>query len=219
MRKYLLGCIGCLLACIGCLVVTSSALASAETADACLLQGSASFTPGLSTTTGFFEYTMDGTLSHCHSGKSGVPESGTFEAGQIIPEQVNNSITGATETVLYQESPVPTGAGTCENSTNTGRALVTWSDGTHTVELYSTKGGVNQALTGGVAESMTLDAVEPPEGAPTTFTIKTNRFAVLEGVDGFLVFQPSEPAACTSSVGMTSATMLGVLTVGTVGNP
>lgn len=221
LRKYLLGC-SCCLACIASLAVAPSAFASAETADACLLQGSANFSPGLSSTSEVFAYTLDGKLSDCHSAKSGTPESGTLEAGQTLAEQVHNSITGATDTVLYRESPVPTGAGTCESSTLTGRALVTWADGTHTVLLYSSKGPLVQPLTGGVAASMTLEAVEePPEGDPSTYVINTNRFVpVTESVDGLILFQPPEPTACTTSAGITTAALSGILTIGSpVGNP
>jgi len=220
VRRTLLGCIGCL-ACVGCLVASPSALAaSAQSGDVCLLQGTASFSPGLTLTANVFEYTLNATLSNCHSSQSGTPESGTLEAGLFLPEQVKNSITGATDTVLYQESPVPSGEGTCASATSTGRALVTWADGTHTVMLYTAKGSLAQAFTGGVASSMTLYAVEAPEGDPSTYTIKTNRFVpVLESADGLFVLQPPEPAACNAG-GVTSAAISGALGFGTpAGNP
>jgi hypothetical protein len=220
LRKYLLGC-SCCLACVASLVVAPSALASAETADGCLLQGTANFSPGITATSGPFAYTLDGKLSDCHSAQAGTPESGTIEAGQAIAEQVHNTITGATDTVLYQESPMPTGFGTCEDSTMTGRALVSWADGTHTVLLYSTKGPLAQPLTGGVAASMTLENPEPPEGDPAIYTIKTNRFVpVTESVDGLVLFQPPEATSCSSAAGLASAAVSGILTIGTpVGNP
>ena len=186
--------------------------ASAQSAGGCQLQGTASFSPGLNSSTQTFSYNFGGALSGCQSSESGVPTSGTVAAGQTLTEQVKNSITGATDTVTYQE-PVPTGSGGCASSTTSGSALTTWSDGTHTVESYSTTGALAAVnLSGSVAASMTLSAINPPAGDPTTFTIATNRFAG-DAASGLLTFQPPEPTACNTPTGATTAAISGAVTL------
>jgi hypothetical protein len=199
-----------MLGCIGCLTVTLFAFVSsapAESLSGCVLQGTATFSPAPNPSTATsFSYTFGATLSNCQASPS-APESGTIEAGQTLTEHVTNSITGATDSVMYQEWPVPSGEGTCANSTTTGRALVTWADGTHTVEIYTTKGGLVSAVTGGVDKSMTLRAVNAQEGDPNTYTIKTNRFVSTEPVDGLLSLQQ---AACNTSGEVTESTTAGI---------
>src|SRR5207248_831954 len=126
--------------------------------------------------------------SGCQSSEAGVPSSGTVEAGKTQTIQVKNSITGATDTVTYQE-PVPSGNGGCASSTTAGNALVTWSDGTHTVLNYATTGALaGVSLSGAATEAMTLAATNAHEGDPSTFTISTNRFAG-DSASGLLLFQ------------------------------
>ncbi len=216
MRKLMLGC-------IGCLAVTAFAPASATAAqslDACVLQGTANFSPGLTSNSSTFSYNLGGTLSDCQANPSGPPESGTLEVGQTLTKQVKNEITEETDTVTYQE-PVPSGEGTCvSSSTTNAHALVTWADGTHTAELYETQGGLASVLKGDVALSITLHAIDAQPGDPNTYTIKTNRFTNLELVSGLLIFQPSEPTACNTATGVTTAAISGALNVGSpVGNP
>ena len=206
MRKLILGVLGCLAATL--FVIAPSALASSV--GGCQLQGTANFSPGLSSSSQPFSYNFGGNLSGCQSSEAGVPTSGTVEAGKTLVEQVKNAKTGATDTVTYQE-PIPSGSGGCASSTTSGSALLTWSDGTHTVVSYSTTGalaGVN--LSGTVAPSMTLTAVSAPEGDPTTFTIATNRFAG-DSASGLLVFQPPEPTACNTPAGATTAAISGAV--------
>jgi hypothetical protein len=192
------------------LVLVPSAFAAS--AGGCQLQGTANFSPGLNSSSQAFTYNFGGSLSGCQASESGVPTSGTVAAGQTLTEQVKNSITGATDTVTYQE-PVPTGSGGCASSTTSGGALVTWSDGTHTVESYSTTGALAAVnLSGSVAASMTLTAVNPPTGDPTTFTITTNRFAG-DSASGLLAFQPPEPTACNTPTGATTAAISGAVTL------
>jgi hypothetical protein len=187
-------------------------MASAQSAGGCQLQGTANFSPGLNSSTQTFSYNFGGALSGCQSSESGAPTSGTVAAGQTLTEQVKNSITGATDTVTYQE-PVPTGSGGCASSTTSGSALTTWSDGTHTVESYSTTGALAAVnLSGSVAASMTLSAINPPAGDPTTFTIATNRFAG-DAASGLLTFQPPEPTACNTPTGATTAAISGAVTL------
>lgn len=187
--------------------------AAAQSAGGCQLQGEAHFSPGLSSSSQAFSYNFGGALEGCQSSQSGVPTSGTVSAGQVIPEQVTNSITGVTHTVSYQE-PVPTGSGGCSNSTTQGEALTTWADGTHTVVSYSTTGALAAVnLSGSVAPSMTLTAVNAEPGDPATFTIETNRYAG-ESAAGLLAFQPPDPSACLTPTGATSAAISGFIGLG-----
>ena len=137
MRKIAIAWLGGLVAMLAIAVPS----AGAQSLGACQLDGTAQFSPGLSTSSQPFNYSFGGALEGCQSSQSGVPTSGTVSAGQTIAEQVTNSITGATDTVTYQQ-PVPTGTGGCASSTTQGEALATWSDGTATVVSYSTTGAL-----------------------------------------------------------------------------
>ena len=208
MRKFMLGCFACLAMTV--LVGPSSAFAAS--AGSCQLQGTANFSPGLNSSSQSFSYNFGGSLSGCKASESGVPTSGTVAAGQTLTEQVKNSKTGLTDTVTYQE-PVPTGSGGCASSTTSGLALTTWSDGTQTVESYSTTGALAGVhLSGSVVPSMTLTAVNPPAGDPTTFTITTTRFGG-DAANGVLFFQPPDPTACNTPTGATTAAISGTVTL------
>jgi hypothetical protein len=204
-----------MLGCIGSLALSLfvlAASATAQSAGGCQLQGTANFSPGLNSGAQPFAYNFGGALSGCQSSESGVPASGTVAAGQTLTKQVKNSITGATDTVTYQE-PVPTGNGGCASSTTSGTALVTWVDGTETVLSYSTTGALAAVnLSGSVVASMTLTAVNPPAGDPTTFTITTNRFAG-DSASGLLVFQPPDPTVCNTPTGATTAGISGAVSL------
>lgn len=204
MRKLMTVSLGCLA--LTLFVIAPSAFASSV--GGCQLQGTANFSPGLNSSAQPFSYNFGGNLSGCQSSEAGVPESGTVEAGKTVAEQVKNSKTGATDTVTYQE-PIPSGSGSCASSTTSGSALITWLDGTHTVVSYSTTGALAAVnLSGSVTPSLTLTAVNPQEGDPTTFTIATNRFAG-DSASGLLLFQPPEPTACNTSTGATTAAISG----------
>jgi len=200
---------------LGCLALTLFLIvpsAFASSVGGCQLQGTANFSPGLNSSAQPFSYNFGGNLSGCQSSEAGVPESGTVEAGKTLAEQVKNSKTGATDTVTYQQ-PIPSGSGSCASSTTNGSALITWADGTHTVVSYSTTGALAAVnLSGSVAPSLTLTAVNAQEGDPTTFTIATNRFAG-DSASGLLLFQPPEPTACNTSAGATTAAISGAVSL------
>jgi hypothetical protein len=184
--------------------------ASAQSVGGCQLQGTATFSPGLNASSQPFSYGFTGNLSGCQSTQSGVPTAGTVSAGQQLTEQVTNSVTGATDTVTYQE-PIPTGTGGCSNSTTSGESLATWSDGSTTVVSYTTTGAAAAVqLSGTVQPSMTLTAVNAASGDPTTYTINTTRYTG-DSAGGLLTFQPPDPTACNTSAGVTSATISGGL--------
>ena len=129
-------------------------------------------------------------------------------SAKLWHEQVTNSKTGTTDSVTYQE-PVATGTGGCASSTTSGSALITWADGTQTVVSYATTGALAAVnLSGSVAPSMTLSAVNAKEGDPATFTIATNRYAG-DSAGGLLIFQPPDPTACNTPTGATSAGISG----------
>lgn len=198
------------LALIGCLATFALFVpsASAQSIGGCQLQGTASFSPGLGAGSAPFSYSFGGNLSGCQSSQSGAPTSGTESAGQTLTEKVTNSITGATDTVTYQE-PVPTGTGGCASSTTQGESLTNWADGTTTVVSYTTTGAAAAVqLSGTVAPSMTLTAVNAQSGDPTTYTINTTRYAG-DTASGLLTFQPPDPTACNTSAGVTSAAISG----------
>ncbi len=205
MRKYGL-------AMVACLATLAFAVpsASAQSVGGCQLQGTASFTPGLGSTSQPFSYAFTGNLTGCQSSQSGVPTSGTVSAGQTLTEQVHNSLTGATDTVTYQE-PVPTGSGGCASSTTSGESLATWADGSTTVVSYTTTGAAAAVtLSGTVQPSMTLTAVNAASGDPTTYTINTTRYSG-DTSNGLLTFQPPDPTACSTSTGATTAAISGAL--------
>lgn len=200
---------------LGCLAMALFAIvpsAFASSAGGCQLQGTANFSPGLNSSAQPFSYNFGGNLSGCQSSEAGVPTSGAVEAGKTVAEQVKNAITGATDTVTYQE-PISSGNGSCGSSTTSGSALITWADGTHTVMAYTTTGALAAVnLSGSVAPSLTLTAVNAQEGDPTTFTIATNRFAG-DSASGLLLFQPPDPTACSTSTGATSAAISGAVSL------
>jgi hypothetical protein len=208
LRKLMLGCLGCLALSMFVLAPT----ASAQSVGGCQLQGTANFSPGLNSGSQAFAYNFEGALSGCQSSESGVPTSGTVAAGKTLTEQVKNSITGATDTVTYQQ-PAPTGSGGCGSSTTSGNALVTWADSSQTVLSYSTTGALAAVnLSGSVVQSMTLSAVNPSAGDPTTFTITTSRFAG-DSAGGVLLFQPPDPTACNTTAGATVAAISGAVSL------
>ena len=182
--------------------------AAAQTAGGCQLQGTASFSPGLGASSQPFSYGFTGNLTGCQSSQSGAPTSGTVSAGQQLNEQVTNSVTGATDTVTYQE-PLATGTGGCASSTTKGTALTTWADGSTSVLTYSTTGAAAAVqLSGSVAPSMTLTAVNAASGDPTTYTINSTRYAG-DSAGGVLAFQPPDPTACNTSAGVKTAGISG----------
>ena len=200
------------IALFGCLVATAifAPSAGAASVGGCQLQGTANFSPGLGASSQPFSYSFGGNLTGCQSSQSGVPTTGTVSAGQTLSEQVHNSVTGATDTVTYRE-PAASGTGGCSNSTTSGQALATWADGTTTVISYTTTGAAAAVqLAGSVQPSMTLTAVNAASGDPTTYTVNTTRYAG-QSSSGLLTFQPPDPTACTTTTGVTSATISGVI--------
>jgi len=150
----------------------------------CQLHGTASISPGLSTTAQNFSYSFTGNLTNCQSSTAG-PASGTVFAG-------TNGL------------PVPTGNGSCGSSTTSGIAVAQWADGTTTVVQYTTSGALAAvALQGTVIASVT-------SSTGTTYT--TTRYAG-DGALGTLAFQPPDPSACATT-GVTTAGIDGFVGIG-----
>jgi hypothetical protein len=195
VKRAILGVIACAIA-----VLVVPAAASAQSVGGCQLQGTASFTPGLSNTAQNFQYSFDGSLTGCQSSQAGAPTSGTVSAGKAV------TINGQ----QFQE-PVPTGNGGCPSSTTSGTAIATWADGTQTVIGYSTTGAAAAvSLQGTVVNSVTLQAINPQPGQPTSATVTTTRYAG-DSAQGLLGFQPPDPTACAAPTGVTTAGISGVV--------
>ena len=183
------------------LALASAGSATAATTGGCHLQGSASFSPGLNSSSQPFDYSFDGQLSNCQSNTAGSPTSGSVEAGKVYTDSTGEQ---------FQE-PVSTGSGGCTNSTTSGTAIVTWADGTVTVVQYTTTGAAAAVkLDGKVVPSVTLPAINPQPGQPTSTTIATTRFAGATALGG-LTFQPPDPTACNTPAGVTTAAIDGVI--------
>ena len=198
MRRLMVGLVG---AVVTLLALVPSAFGAS--AGGCELQGTARFSPGLNANAQNFTYSFNGSLSACQSTQSGAPASGTVSAGEIA------TIGGQ----QFQE-PVPSGNGSCGNSTTSGTAIVTWADGTQTVVQYSTTGAAAAVhLQGTVASSVTLQAVNPLPGQPTSTTVTTTRYAGSSAV-GLLAFEPPDPTACNTPAGVSAAGISGTIGLG-----
>jgi hypothetical protein len=178
--------------------------AAAQTGGGCHLQGTASFSPGLNQTSKPFNYSFAGQLTSCQSNQAGSPASGSVEAGKVYTDATGQQ---------FQE-PVPTGQGGCTNSTTSGTAIATWADGTVTVVDYTTTGAAAAVkLDGTVVPSVTLQAINPQPGQPTSTTITTTRYAGSTAL-GALTFQPPDPTACNTPAGVTTAAIDGAIGLG-----
>jgi hypothetical protein len=198
LRRVTLGTLACAL---GLLLVPS--LASAQSGGGCQLDGTASFSPGLTNNAQAFSYSFNGDLSGCQSSESGAPASGTVSAGEAV------TINGQ----QFQE-PVPTGNGSCGSSTTGGTGIVTWADGTKTVINYTTSGAAAAVtLQGTVVDSVTLQAINPQPGQPTSTTVTTTRYAGDSSL-GLLAFEPPDPTACNTPTGVTTAGIQGFVGLG-----
>src|SRR3954466_6278591 len=100
--------------------------AAAATTGGCHLQGNASFSPGLNSSSKPFSYSFGGQLSSCQSNQAGTPATGSVEAGKVYTDPTGEQ---------FQE-PLSSGTGGCSNSTTSGTAITNWADGTITVISY-----------------------------------------------------------------------------------
>jgi hypothetical protein len=158
----------------------------------CQLKGTASFTPGLSTTSQPFTYSFGGDLTNCQSTEAGSPATGFVQAGGTYTDPASGK--------AYR-LPASTGTGGCASSTTQGLALITWGDGTRTIEQYTTSGaGAAVKLDGSVIASTTLQPVNP---ADPPLTVTTTRYPGGTST-GVLAFEATPPDCQTgvSSAGI-----------------
>ena len=166
------------------LIPLAGSAAAAAGGGGCQLHGTANISPGLSNTAQNFTYSFTGGLTNCQSSSTG-PASGTVFAG-------TNGL------------PVPTGNGSCGNSTTGGIAVVQWSDATTTVVQYTTSGAAAAVvLQGNIIASVT-------SSTGTTYT--TTRYAG-DGALAALAFEPPDPTACNGA-GVTTAGIDGFVGIG-----
>jgi hypothetical protein len=190
---------------LGLLVTLGAVSAGAAAGGGCQLAGTASFNPGLSNTAGNFNYSFGGNLTNCHASDPNAPATGTVSAGQVV--------TGAAGE-QFQE-PVPSGNGTCANGTTSGTSIISWADGTATVIAYTTtSAGAAVDLTGQVVPSVTLAAINPAPGQPTSETISSTRFSAFSAFAP-LAFQ-ADPTQCNTAAGVSSAGISGLATLSSV---
>jgi hypothetical protein len=186
------------------MAVVFAGTAAAQTGGGCHLQGSASFSPGLNSSSKPFNYSFAGQLSSCQSNQAGAPATGTVEAGKVWTDATGQQ---------FQE-PISSGQGGCTNSTTSGTGIVKWADGTLTIVDYTTTGAAAAVhLDGTVIPSVTLPAINPQPGQPTSTTLTTTRFAGASAL-GALTFQPPDPTACNTPAGVTTAAIDGVISLG-----
>ena len=161
--------------------------ASAASGGGCQLKGTASFTPGLNTTSQPFTYSFSGDLTGCKSTDATAPATGFVQAGGTYTDPAS----GKAYTL-----PSSTGTGGCASSTTQGLALITWGDGTRTIETYSTSGAAAAVhLDGTVIDSTTLQPVNP---ANPPLTVTTTRYNG-DGSQGLLAFEAT-PTDCQTGV-------------------
>jgi hypothetical protein len=198
MRKLA---VGLALSVTALLALALAGSAAAATGGGCHLQGQASFNPGLNSSSQPFSYSFAGGLSSCQSNQAGSPATGSVEAGKVYTDSTGEQ---------FQE-PVATGNGGCSSSTTSGTAIVRWADGTVTVVQYTTTGAAAAVkLDGKVVASVTLPAINPLPGQPTSTTITTTRYAGATALGG-LTFQPPDPTACNTPAGVTTAAIDGFI--------
>jgi hypothetical protein len=164
--------------------------ASAASGGGCQLKGTASFTPGLSTTSQPFTYSFGGDLTGCKSTDAGAPATGVVQAGDTYTDPASGN------TYVL---PNATGTGGCSSSTTQGLALISWADGTRTLTQYTTSGAAAAVvLDGSVVDSTTLQPVDP---ADPPLTVTTTRYQGASS-HGLLAFEAT-PTDCQT--GVTSA--------------
>jgi hypothetical protein len=178
------------------LCALSLASSASAATGGCQLKGTASFTPGLNTTSQPFTYSFGGDLTGCQSTEAGAPATGVVQAGGTYTDPATGNAY-----VL----PASTGTGGCASSTTAGLALITWADGTRTLTDYSTTGAAAAVrLEGAVIDSTTLQPVDPLD---PPLTVTTTRYQGSES-HGLLAFEAT-PTECTT--GVTAAGIEGVV--------
>jgi hypothetical protein len=181
--------------------------AGAQSLGGCQLAGTANFSPGLSINSQNFTYNFSGSLSGCQSSQSGVPTSGSVEAGRTITTPYNWSYTDSTTlasaaaagsstiSTTASEDSVPTQASGTVITIDPGTSLaetrtVTSVNGTgpYTETLdsaLSSSHAAGAAVTGAHSGSATATYQEPiPTGSGGCGSSTTSGIAIVTWADG-----------------------------------
>ena len=181
---------------VAALCAFSFASSASAASGGCQLKGTASFTPGLSTTSQPFTYSFGGDLTGCQSTEAGAPGTGVVQTGGTYTDPATGNAYAL---------PASTGTGGCASSTTEGLALITWADGSRTLTDYSTSGAAAAVnLEGTVIDSTTLQPVDPLD---PPLTVTTTRYQG-SASHGLLAFEAT-PTECTT--GVTAAGIEGVV--------
>jgi hypothetical protein len=142
--------------------------------------------PGLGAVARPFAVTFSGTLSNCRGTAASTPAGGSVQAG----------LGGA---------PVPTGTGSCLESSVTGYSINRWTDGQTTVVRFSATGALAAlALRGTVVDHVGNGSKRFNTTEPTT--------PVGSSVAGALTLTTTDPFACLpGGAGLTTAAVQGQL--------
>lgn len=177
---------------IGATVATPVVHTTAATGGSgCQLNGTANFTPGLTTSSQSFTYTFSGTLSGCTSSSGAGPTAGSVFAG-VDPN-------GQAETTGH-----PSGTGSCGSSSTSGTAVALFNDGSTAVITYTTSGaGPAVTLQGTVGGSVSFG----------TDTYTTSAQWSGDQALGTLTFQPASGQDCVTTP-VTQAAIGGATTLG-----
>jgi hypothetical protein len=176
-----------LAAVVAALCAFSFASSASAASGGCQLKGTASFTPGLNTTSQPFSYSFTGDLTGCQSSEAGAPATGVVQAGGTYTDPATGNAY-----VL----PASTGTGGCASSATQGLALITWADGTRTLTDYTTSGAAAAVkLDGTVTDSTTLQPVDPLD---PPLTVTTTRYQGSTS-HGLLAFEAT-PTDCQTGV-------------------
>src|SRR5438105_59547 len=174
--------VGAALIAVTLALVGSGGTAVAQSGGGCQLSGTATITPGLTTSSQNFTYKFSGSLSGCQSTHSAVT-SGTVFAG--------TDPNGQSETAGY-----PAGSGSCGSSTTSGIAVAQFNDGSTAVISYSTSGAAAAVeLQGTVVSSVSFG----------TDTYTTSAEWAGNSALAQLTFQPASGQDCVTTPVTTAA--------------
>lgn len=200
-RKSVLMSLSAIAVCASALAPTALASRRAThlAAGGCQIKANAVLSPGLTVASETFSYHYTGKLYGCVYTGTDAGASGVISAGEAI------RIGGH----LYQE-PMPSGTGSCLKDETSGYDFARWSNGTQTIVSFTTNGGAGGThLFGTIVPRLTLPAINPAPGAPSSTTFKTTQFLGQTAV-GDLTFAAVDPALC-GSTGVTHAAITGLL--------
>lgn len=179
------------------LAVAMPGSAPAAEAGGCAFGGSARFSPGVAYVPQLgMAVSLAGTLSLCQSAPGTGPVTGTVSMG--------NGWTQPGALGWKWQEPLGVAQGGCISAVTRGTAIVRWDDGTATVLIVEAASGLGEiALTGAVADGVTLTASSPQLGQPSSLTVATTRFTAGAAVAGLLNVIGPEGALITCGLGGT----------------